>query len=86
MEHTVFSTYIRIIEITFVKNKIFYMAVQPGRVVRNKIDIIFVIVLLKTETCSLTFKSASADYQSNKSTALFIWSEFAWGKCHTVFS
>ena len=53
--------------------------VHPGRVsivtiisLRTKFDIIFVILSLKTDTCSLTSKSMSADSQSNKSTALFI--------------
>ena len=43
---------------------------------------IFVIVSLKTGTHSLTSKSVTAGSQSNKSTALFIWSEFASEKCH----
>ena len=45
MDHTIFSTYKRFIEIGFIKNKIFYMALHPGKVsmvtdsyyVRNKI-------------------------------------------------
>ena len=47
------------------------MAVHPGRV--SKFDIIFVIVSLKTETCSLTCKPVSVDSQSNKPTVLFLW-------------
>ena len=54
------------------------MAVHIGR--------IFVIVSLKTETCSLTSMSMSDDSQSKKSTDIFIWSEFAWEKCHVVLS
>ena len=39
------------------------------------------IVPLKTGTHSLTSKSVSAGSQSNKSTAHFMWSAFAWEKC-----
>ena len=70
------------------------MTVHPGSIsivsnnysLGTNFDIIFVIVSLKMDTCSLTFESMSADSQSNKSTALFIWSEFAWEKCHTALS
>ena len=40
------------------------------------------IVSLKTGTHSWTSKSVSAGSQSNKSTARFMWSAFAWEKCH----
>ena len=56
------------------------MTVHPGTVaivinnyfVRTKSDIMFVIVPLKPDTCSLKSKSMSVDSQSNKSIALFI--------------
>ena len=54
VEHTAFSTYKCFIEIGFIKNKIFYMTVHPGRVTISlgiKFDIIFVIVSLKTGAC-----------------------------------
>ena len=75
MKHPVFSRYKRFIEIGVTKNKIFYVAVHPGRVIISlgtKFDIIHVIVSLKTDTCSLKSKSKSADSQSNKSATLFI--------------
>ena len=94
MKHTVFSMYKRRIAIGFIKNKIFYMTVHPGRVsifttnymLGRKFDIIFMIVTLETDTCSLTSKSMSADSQLDKSTALFIWSEFASEKCQAAQS
>ena len=51
------------------------MAVHPKRVsnLGIKFNITFVIVSLKTDSRSLTFKLMSADPQSNKSTALFIY-------------
>ena len=56
------------------------MTVHPGSIsivsnnysLGTNFDIIFVIVSLKTDICSLTFESIIADSQSNKSTALFI--------------
>ena len=93
MEHTVFSTYKLFIKIIFIKNFFTWRFIQRGSrsspiiiLLGTKFDIVFVIVSLKTGTCSLTFKSMSADSQSKKSAALFIWSEFPWEKCHTVFS
>ena len=51
-----------------------------------KLDMIFIIVSLKTKTCSLTLRLLSEDSLSNRLIASFIWSEFAWEKCHTVLS
>ena len=79
MNHTVFSTYKHFIEIIFVKDKIFIRRFlqrgsQSSEIIISlgtKFGIIVVIVLLKTNTFSLTFKLVSADSQLNKSTALF---------------
>ena len=89
-----FFTYKVFIETVFVKNKIFYMTVHPGRVsivtnnyfVRNKIWHNVCDCILKSGHLLVTSKSMSADCQSNKSTALFIWSEFASEKCHKILS
>ena len=76
------GTHKHFIEITFIKNQIFYMAVHSERVsivthnitflLGTKFDAIFMIASLKTKICLLTCNSASADSQSNKSTAIFI--------------
>ena len=90
MKQTVFSTYKRCIGIGFKKNKIFYMTESrlPQLIISlgAKFDIIFVIVSLKTDTCSLTSKSMSADSQLSSQLLFFIWSEFTWEKCQTVLS
>ena len=52
----------------------------------TKLDMIFIIVSLKIETCSLKLRLLSEDSQSNRLMALSIWSEFAWEKCHTFLS
>ena len=50
----------------------------------RKLDMIFIIVSLKTETCSMTSRLLSKDSQSNRLMVFFIWSEFAAReKCHT---
>ena len=93
MEHTVFFTKKCVTDISVIKNKIFYVVVHPGSwlsqimiSLETKFDIIFVIILLKMEICSLTSKSASGDSQLNKLTALFIWSKFSGEKYHAVLS
>ena len=50
----------------------------------TKLDMIFITVSLKIETCSLTSTLLSKDSQPNRLMAFFIQSEFARGKCHTV--
>ena len=52
----------------------------------TKLDMIFIIVSLKIETCWLKSRLLSEDSQSNRLMAFFIWSEFVLEKCHTVLS
>ena len=47
-------------------------------------DMTFLIVSLKTDTCSLTFKSMSADSQSKKVNCSFYMIRVCYTKCYTV--
>ena len=53
---------------------------------RAKLVVIFMVVELRTEACSLTSRLFSADSQSKRSIELLIWSELKCWKCHTVLS
>ena len=50
----------------------------------TKLDMIFIIVSLKTETYSLTSRLLSQDSQSNRLMDFFMWSKFAWEKCSFI--
>ena len=92
MEYTVFFNEKRFIKISFIKNKIFYMVAHLGTrssqkliSLETKFDIIFVIILLKMETCLLTCKSASADSQQTCQ-LLFLYDQSSLGKNSIQFS
>ena len=92
MEHTVFFTKKCFTDISVIKNKIFYVVVHPGSwlsqimiSLETKFDIIFVIILLKMETCLLTCKSASADSQQTCQ-LLFLYDQSSLGKNSIQFS
>ena len=62
---------------------------QSSQVINSletKLEIIFIIASLKTETCSLTSRLLSKDPQSNRVMALFIWLKFTREKCYTLHS
>ena len=63
-----------------------YRSSQVINSLGTKLDMTFIIVWVRTETCSLTSGLLSKDSQSNRLMAFFIWSEYAQEKCHTVLS
>ena len=74
-------------------NKIFYIAIHPGgsrsslviNSLKTKLDMIFTIVLLKTDTCSFTSRLLSEDSQSNRLMA-FLYDRNLLGGITTQFS
>ena len=73
-------------------NKIFYIAIHPGgsrsslviNSLKTKLDMIFTIVSLKTDTCSFTSRLLSEDSQSNRLMA-FLYDRNLPGKNATQF-